>query len=76
LTGKHLREPITKHYFCAQLIAATYMHLGLLDTTPLPPNGYTPSDFDDQPKPMKLNGAKLGPVTTVTWDGAAEAKTA
>jgi hypothetical protein len=52
------------------------MHLVLLDTTPLPPNGYTPSDFDDQPKPMKLNGAKLGPVTTVTWDGAAEAKTA
>lgn len=76
LTGKYLGEPITKYYFCAQLVADTYMHLGLLDTTPLPPNGYAPSNFDDQPKPIKLNGAKLGPVTTVTWDGAVEAKTA
>jgi len=76
MTGKYLQEPISKYYFCAQLVAATYMYLGLLDTTPLPPNGYAPSNFDDQPTPIKLNGAQLGPVTTVSWDGAVEAMTA
>ena len=76
LTGNVLRAHVTGYYFCSQLVADTYMHVGLLDRTPIPPNGYAPSNFEDQPTPIKLNGAKLGPVTTVTWDGSVEAKTA
>jgi len=79
LTGTVLKAEVSGYYFCAQLIADTYMQLGLLSKTPLPPNGYAPSNFDDQPTPMKLLGsAKLGPVTVVNWDlgQAARAKTA
>jgi len=79
LTGKVLQAQVCGYYFCAQLIADTYMQLGLLSKTPLPPNGYAPANFDDQPTPMKLLGsATLGPVTTVNWDLglAARAKTA
>ncbi len=75
LTGVLLKAQVDGYYFCAQLVAATYMTLGLLSSTPLPANGYAPANFDDQPQPIVLQGAKLGPVTTVNWDGAvAEAK--
>jgi hypothetical protein len=79
LTGKVLKAEVSGYYFCAQLIADTYMQLGLLSKTPLPPNGYAPANFDDQPTPMKLLGsASLGPVTVVNYDlgQAAKAKTA
>lgn len=60
LTGSILRLPVTESYFCAQLVAATYQQLALLPTT-IPPNGYAPANFDDEPKPLTLNpGVKLG----------------
>ena len=41
-------------YFCAQLVADSYMHMGLLEMELFPPNGYSPAAFDDgrqQPAP-------------------------
>ncbi|MEX2178537.1 MAG: hypothetical protein WD801_07490 [Gemmatimonadaceae bacterium] len=58
------------HYFCAHLIADTYMHMGLLPIAPLPANGYAPSDFDAATLP--LIGHTLTDVVQVTWDKGAD----
>ena len=52
---------MTESFFCAQLVAATYQHLQLLPAgNPIPPNGYAPANFDDQPRPLQLApGVKL-----------------
>jgi hypothetical protein len=57
-------------YFCAQLVADSYMHMGLLDMELFPPNGYSPAAFTlDGTTRLPLVSAKLGPVTYVKWDG-------
>ena len=70
LTGSVLLIPTSMYFFCAQLVAETYMQLGLLPTAPLPANGYAPANFDDEPRPLILTGGALSPLTTVSWDGA------
>ena len=58
-------------YFCAQLVADSYMHMGLLDMELFPPNGYTPAAFtmDGTTRLPLVSPATLGPVTFVKWDG-------
>ena len=61
-------------YFCAQLVADSYMHMGLLDMELFPPNGYSPAAFTmDGTTRLPLVGVKLGTVTLVEWDGQAGA---
>jgi hypothetical protein len=59
-------------YFCSQLLADTYMHMGLLEMNSLPPNGYSPAAFgvrDPAQLGLKLvPPAALGPVFFVDWD--------
>lgn len=61
-------------YFCAQLVADSYMHMGLLDMELFPPNGYSPAAFtmDGTIRLPLVSPAKLGPVTFVKWDGQAK----
>jgi hypothetical protein len=60
-------------YFCAQLVADSYMHMGLLDMELFPPNGYSPAAFTmDGTTRLPLVSANLLPVTFVKWDGKAE----
>lgn len=59
-------------YFCSQLLADSYMHMGLLEMDSLPPNGYSPAAFGmSDPAQLGLElvpPAKLGPVSFVEWD--------
>lgn len=61
-------------YFCAQLVADSYMHMGLLDMELFPPNGYSPAAFtmDGTIRLPLVSPATLGPVTFVQWNGTAE----
>jgi hypothetical protein len=63
-------------YFCAQLVADSYMHMGLLDMELFPPNGYTPAaftmDVSDPPRLPLIPSGALGTVTFVKWDGQAK----
>lgn len=61
-------------YFCAQLLADSYMHMGLLDMELFPPNGYSPAAFtmDGTNRLPLIAPATLGPVTCVPWDGQAK----
>ncbi|HEX5175330.1 MAG TPA: hypothetical protein VFV91_14425 [Gaiellaceae bacterium] len=61
-------------YFCAQLVADSYMHMGLLDMELFPPNGYTPAAFtmDGTTRLPLVSPATLGPVTFVEWNGQAK----
>ena len=55
------------HYFCAQLVADSYLHMGLLDMEVFPPNGYSPAAFGmDDPNRLRLiPPATLGDVIFV-----------
>lgn len=57
-------------YFCSYLLADTYMHMGLLDHSTYPPNGYAPATFGmDDPERLRLvPPAKLAPAFYVQWD--------
>jgi len=81
-SGVILLVSTTGYFYCAQLVAATYMACDLLPTPParpgvvlntgsgiLPANGYTPADFMDQPKPLKLfPGYTIAAPVNVAWD--------
>ncbi len=68
LTGKILQLPVSGSFFCAQLVAQTYIELGLLPATPLPANGYAPANFDDQGMNLPLlDGVRMGPPQTIQW---------
>jgi len=57
--GKVLDEKVNiPSMFCAELIAETYMHMGLLDFDH-PPNGYSPKDFSSAVKLPLLKSATL-----------------
>lgn len=65
LEGRHSNTPApTDNYFCSELVAKTYIEIGLLSSDYVP-NGYCPGDFDefkDMPvlKPFFLfDGARL-----------------
>ena len=61
-------------YFCAQLVADSYMHMGLLENELFPPNGYTPAAFtmDGSIRLPLVGTLKFGPTTFVKWDGTAK----
>lgn len=56
---------------CAQLVADSYMHKGLLAMDTYPPNGYSPAAFGmalPNPRLPLLEPATLGDIVFVTWD--------
>jgi hypothetical protein len=57
-------------YFCAQLVADSYMHMGRLEMDGSPPNGYSPAAFgmDDALGRLPLVNVALGAATPVEWD--------
>ena len=56
-------------YFCAQLVADSYMHMGLLDMAGYPPNGYSPAALAmDDPNRLPLVNAKLSKPVYAIWD--------
>lgn len=56
-------------YFCAQLVADSYLHMGLLSHDRYPANAYTPGSFSsDEPSVLPLVGpTALGPAINVVW---------
>jgi hypothetical protein len=69
---------ITHHfgtYFCSQLVADSYMHMGLLEMDARPANAYAPAhfgldtaDFGMTDAPPLVPPAALGELTFVVWD--------
>lgn len=62
-------------YFCAQLVADSYMHMGLLDMDEWPPNSYSPADFVRTDKDMPfVPGVSLQTPTPIDfdWNGMVE----
>ena len=62
-------------YFCSQLVADSYMHMGLLEMDARPPNAYAPAhfgieatDFGMTSPPAWVPGAGLGHAKFVSWD--------
>jgi len=60
-------------YYCAQLVADSYMHMGILSMDEWPPNSYAPADFVRTDKPLNLIGnLTLEPSKSVELDTAAQ----
>jgi hypothetical protein len=55
-------------YFCAHLVADSYMHMGLLSMDEWPPNSYSPADFARTDKDLPLVSVTLDVPTPVEWD--------
>lgn len=56
-------------YFCAQLVADSYLHMGLLSADTYPANAYSPGSFssDDAARLPLVPPARLGPPINVIW---------
>ena len=69
--GQERTTLFTGTYFCAQLVADSYMHMGLLSMDEYPPNSYSPGSFssDDPTKLPLVPPASLGPAINVVWAG-------
>jgi hypothetical protein len=66
LEGQDNIDSGTDDFFCAQLVAATYMQLGLLPRT-RPANAYSPESFSGLNKSLPLQlDARLEPEISVT----------
>ena len=61
--GKKFQLTRCGSFYCAHLVAETYMRMGLMAISPNPANAYTPADFATNSLP--LNGVTLGPVTQI-----------
>jgi hypothetical protein len=62
-------------YFCSQLVADSYMHMGVLDMDARPPNAYAPAHFGLEATadfgatdPPRFVSATLGHAVFVAWD--------
>ena len=68
LAGQDRASVLFGTYFCSQLVAESYMHMGLLDHDVFPPNGYSPATFGmSDPQRLRLVApAALGDTVFVT----------
>ena len=66
LEGRLLKSApgVRRSFYCSELVAETYMRMGLLPKTP-PSNAYLPKDFASQAHLPLQMGAKLGKDTIV-----------
>ncbi len=58
-----------RSFYCAELVAESYIRIGLLSETP-PSNAYLPKDFAPQGQLALRMGAKLGPGVLISYRGA------
>lgn len=66
--GKEAGGTIAGSFFCAQLVAQSYMAMGLLPIWPNPANAYDPASFASEDRSvLPLIDCKLGPVLQVTF---------
>jgi len=65
------RKPVYRSIFCTELIAETYMRMGLLPETP-PASAYLPLDFSERRKIPFLKGASLGREVLLRVEGRKE----
>lgn len=73
--GQNRKTLLFGTYFCSQLVAASYMHMGMLEMDARPPNAYAPAHFGidttdfglTDPPPLVPPGL-LGDVVFVRWD--------
>jgi hypothetical protein len=68
--GNAFKATIAGNFFCAHLIAETYMRMGMLPIAPFPANAYSPADFmstDQEQLPLIAPNA-LTDVVQVTYD--------
>jgi hypothetical protein len=70
LAGQIKASLFSGTYFCAQLVADAYMHMGLLEMDGYPPNGYSPAAFDESgtPRLPLVPTASLTTTVFVNWD--------
>ena len=70
LAGQDRSSVFFGTYFCSHLVADSYMHMGLLDMTTFPPNGYAPATFgmSDDKRLRLVSPAALGSPMFVEWD--------
>lgn len=68
LEGRLLNsQPETRRsFYCAELVAESYMRMGLLPDSP-PSNAYLPKDFTDQGHLPLLQGARLAPALSIRF---------
>ncbi len=73
LLGLGLNLTLAGTFFCAQLIAETYMRMGLLPIAPYPANAYNPANFmSSSPEQLPLIAPhRLTGVVRVSYDAAA-----
>jgi len=65
------RKPHYRSIFCTELVAETYMRMGLLPETP-PASAYLPLDFSERKKIPFLKGASLGREILLRVEGRKE----
>jgi hypothetical protein len=67
--GQKRIQPYWGTYFCAELVADSYMHMGLLSMDTYPPNAYSPGTWtvSDPAKLPLTGGATLGDSINVVW---------
>ncbi|MEO5939984.1 MAG: hypothetical protein ABIZ72_03540 [Candidatus Limnocylindrales bacterium] len=67
--GQKKTELFYGTYFCAQLVADAYMHMGLLSMDAYPPNAYSPGTWtaSDITQLPLVGGATLGDSINVVW---------
>jgi hypothetical protein len=69
LAGQEGMSVLYGTYFCAQLVADSYMHMGLLNMDEWPPNSYSPADFVRTDKEMPfVSGLSLDTPTPIDFD--------
>jgi hypothetical protein len=70
VAGQERASVLYGTYFCSQLVADSYMHMGLLEMEGFPPNGYSPAAFgmNDATRLPLVPPAALGDVLFVKWD--------
>jgi hypothetical protein len=70
--GNEFNMTISDNYFCAHLIAQTYMSMGYLPTQGKPANAYSPAAFGGSAgTTLPLIGHTLSDIVQVTYDATA-----
>jgi hypothetical protein len=68
LAGQERMTVLYGTYFCAQLVADSYMHMGLLESENYPPNSYSPAAFGRIDTQMPFLSVSLGTPVSVSMD--------
>jgi hypothetical protein len=63
-SGRKMKSFSDRTLYCAELVAETYMRLGLLLMSP-PPNSYIPAHFTDERKITLQKQATFGPLLSI-----------